>query len=251
MNKEGFKYLQARKKGILRKTDLQKRLSFAKKMKRVFSPKVWKEDINFFLDGVSFAYKSNPLDQGSSPKGRIWRKPGEGLDYGCTAKGKKEGSGGKLVKLIVAISYNKGVIDCEQYEKMSGEFFKSYITRKFPTLFQLAGKPHSKLWIQDGDPSQNSYAAKMALKECDADLLSIPARSPDINPIENLFHLVRRELNRQSLSGNITHETYEQFSSRVSQTFKLFPSESIDNIIESMDKRMNMIISRRGQRIKY
>ena len=31
MNKEGFKYLQARKKGILTKTDLQKRLSFAKK----------------------------------------------------------------------------------------------------------------------------------------------------------------------------------------------------------------------------
>ena len=210
-----------------------------------------KKILIFFWDGVSFAYKSNPLDQGSSPKGRIWRKPGEGLDYGCTAKGKKEGSGGKLVKLIVAISYNKGVIDCEQYEKMSGEFFKSYITRKFPTLLQLAGKPHSKLWIQDGDPSQNSYSAKMALKECDADLLSIPARSPDINPTENLFHLVRRELDRQSFSGNITHETYEQFSSRVSQTFKLFPSESIDNIIESMDKRMNMIISRRGQRIKY
>ena len=82
-------------------------------------------------------------------------------------------------------------------------------------------------------------------------LLCIPARSPDINPIENLFHLVRRELDRQSLSGNITHETYEQFSSRVSQTFKLFPGKSIDNIIESMDKRMNMIISRRGQRIKY
>ena len=92
--------------------------------------------------------------------------------------------------------------------------------------------------IKDGDPSQNSYAAKMALKGCDADLLSIPARSADINPIENLFHLVRRELDRQSLSGNITHETYEQFSSRLSKTFKLFPSESIDNIIESMDKRM-------------
>ena len=211
MNKEGFKYLQARKKGVLRETDLKKRLSFAKKMKREFSSNVWKEDINFFLDGVSFAYKRHPLDQGSSPKGRIWRKPGEGLDYGCTAKGKKEGSGGKMVKLIVAISYNKGVIECEQYEKMSGEFFKSYITRKFPALFKLAGKPHSKLWIQDGDPCQNSYAAKTAWSEFGAELLSIPPRSPDINPIENLFHLVRRELDRQALTGNITHETYEEF----------------------------------------
>ena len=118
--------------------------------------------LNFFLDGVSFAYKSNPLDQGSSPKGRIWRKPGEGLDYGCTVKGKKEGSGGKLVKLIVAISYNKGVIDCEQYEKMSGEFFKSYFTRKFPTLFQLARKPRSKLWIHNGNCTEST-----AKRECD------------------------------------------------------------------------------------
>ena len=57
---------------------------------------------------------------------------------------------------------------------------------------------------------------------------------------------MRRELDRQSFSGNITHEMYEQFSSRVSQTFKLFPSESIDNIIGSMDKRMNMIIDQFG-----
>ena len=76
----------------------------------------------FFLDGVSFAYKRNPLDLGSSPKGRS-----EGLDYRCTAKGQegRQWCGGKMVKLIVAISYNKSVIDCEQYEKMSGEFFKS------------------------------------------------------------------------------------------------------------------------------
>ena len=33
----------------------------------------------FFLDGVSFIHKYNPLDQARAPKGRIWRKPREGL----------------------------------------------------------------------------------------------------------------------------------------------------------------------------
>ncbi len=251
MNEAGYKYLQARKKGILKKTDLKKRLSFAKKMKKDYSNNVWKKDINFFLDGVSFAYKRNPFDQGSSPKGRIWRKPCEGLDYGGTAKGMKEGSCGKLGKLMVAISFGKGVIDCEQYDKMSGDYFKGYISRKFPTLFQTADKLPSKLWIQDGCPCQNSKAAKMAMSESEADLLSIPPRSPDINPIENLFHLVRRELDRQAISGNIVQETYKEFATRVINTFKCFPIERVDNIIESMDKRMNMIISRSGQRIKY
>ena len=251
MNEAGYKYLQARKKGILKKTDLKKRLLFAKKMKNEHSNHVWQKEINFFLDGVSFAYKRIPFDQGSSPRGRIWRKPCEGLDYGCTAKGKKEGSGGKLVKLMVAISFGKGVIDCEQYDKMSGDYFKGYISRKFPELFQKADKFPSKLWIQDGCPCQNSNAAKMAMSESDADLLSIPPRSPDINPIENLFHLVRRELDRQAIDGTITQEPYEEFATRVINTFKSFPIECVDNIIESMDKRTSMIISRGGQRIKY
>ena len=204
MNNAGYKYLQARKKGILKKNDLKKRLSFAKKMRKDYCNTVWKENINFFLDGVSFAYKRNSFDQGSSPKGRIWRKLCEGLDYGCTAKGKKEGSGGKLVKLMVAISYGKGVIDCEQYDKMTGFYFKDYITLKFPDLFEKADKLHSKLWIQDGCPCQNSKAAKIAMSESGASLLSIPPRSPDINPIENLFHLVRRELDLQ----RICHPSY-------------------------------------------
>jgi hypothetical protein len=65
----------------------------------------------------------------------------------------EEGSGGKMVKLIVAISFGKGIIDCDQYDKMNGIFFKDYIRRKFHILFKSAGKLHSRLWIQDGDPS--------------------------------------------------------------------------------------------------
>ena len=89
--------------------------------------------------------------------------------------------------------------------------------------------------------------------ECGSNLLSIPARSPDINPNENLFNLVRRELDLQA--GNFakyhTQDTYEDFSSRICKTFESFPSECIDKTIQSIDKRMSMIISRKGQRIKY
>ena len=65
----------------------------------------------FYLDAVSFTYKRNPLDQARAPKSQIGRKRGEGLTTGCLAKGKKEGTGGKYVRPIVAISYCKGVIE--------------------------------------------------------------------------------------------------------------------------------------------
>ncbi len=43
MNKAVYKYLQARRKGIPKKTDRKKRLSFAKKMKMEYSNNVWKK----------------------------------------------------------------------------------------------------------------------------------------------------------------------------------------------------------------
>ena len=100
LNNQGYKFVQARKKGVLTTKDLKRRLSFARLVKRSYPKELWTDHINFYLDGVSFYFKTNPADQARTPRGRIWRKPNEGLDIGCTAKGHKEGSGGKVVKLL-------------------------------------------------------------------------------------------------------------------------------------------------------
>ena len=82
-------------------------------------------------------------------------------------------------------------------------------------------------------------------------MFSILLRSPDINPIENFFNMVKKQLNRDALEQNITQESYRQFSDRVKETILNFPVAAIDNIIESMNKRMNMIIKNKGQRLRY
>ena len=96
---------------------------------------LWTDMINFYLDGVSFYYKSNSASQARAPTGRIWRKKSEGL-IGCTTKGKKKGNGGKVVNILVAIGYKKGAIDCEQYANMNGQFFKNYVHHRFPATFE-------------------------------------------------------------------------------------------------------------------
>ena len=47
--KKGFQYLQARKKGILKKKDLKERLKFAQKMQREYYDQFWKNSIFFFF----------------------------------------------------------------------------------------------------------------------------------------------------------------------------------------------------------
>ena len=251
LNNNGYHYLQARKKGVLNVRDIKRRCMFAKKMLKEFSAVVWTDKIAFYLDGVSFTHKRNPADEAKAPKGRIWRRANEALDRNCTAKGSHEGTGGKLVKAMVAITYRQGVVLCDQYDKLDGQYFSELILREFNRMFMEARKGRSRLWLQDGDPSQNSASAKEAMKSVRAQLLSIPARSPDLNPIENFFHLIKRKLNNDAIEQNITKESFHEFSARVKRTILNFDKVKIDRIIESMDKRIHMIKAKKGKRIKY
>ena len=106
----------------------------------------------FYLDGVSFAWKTNSFDQVRAPTGRIYRKKSEGLNQFCTAKGSKVGTGGKVVKFLVATSYDAGVVVCKEYEHMTGKFLPLSLTRSLSRCFLL---------IQDNDPCQNSRAARI------------------------------------------------------------------------------------------
>ena len=88
-NRKGYFFLQARKKGLISEVDKVKRVELARKMQANYPPPVWTETVTFYLDGVSFVYKTNPMDQARAPKGRVWRKKSEGLKQGCLAKGVK------------------------------------------------------------------------------------------------------------------------------------------------------------------
>ena len=251
LNQLGYKYRQCRRKGVLKKEDLLLRVKFAKMIIKEWTEDVWTQDICFYLDGSSFVHKVNPRDQARAPLARVWRKKNEGLSWSCTSKGKKAGVCGKTVHLIVCISYGKGVIFCEQYEKMNGEFFANFIKRNFKNIISASCNPSGHFFVQDGDPSQNSKLAKQEMSKLDVVLMHIPARSPDLNPIENLFHLMDKKLRIDAITQNITHETYLEFCDRVVETLGQFPICIIDNIIKSMPSRMREIVKRRGQRLRY
>ena len=118
-------------------------------------------------------------------------------------------------------------------------------------MFSIADKSPRRLWLQDGDPSQNSATARAAMERANCELLKIPPRSPDLNPIENIFKLVSDALREQAIKLRITKETYEEFKLRVISTIKSMPIETINNTIASMPNRLSQIIKKKGQRLRY
>ena len=134
---------------------------------------------------------------------------------------------------------------------MTGTYFSNFINRNFNTMFQTADKGKSRIWVQDGDPSQNSEVAKSAMSRANSTLLKLPPRSPDLHPIENLFHIASNKLKEQAVSQNITKESFEQFKQRAVNTMYSIRIETINNLIESMNARLNDVIRNIGKRARY
>ena len=117
---------------------------------------------------------------------------GEGLEI--TRKGKKEGNNGRPVKLFVAIAYQKGVIIFEQWDPSTpflGIHYKEFVKKHFPVAFECSANPKNKLALEDGCPAQKSRQAQLGYDVVNCKVFSIPPRSPDLNPIENMFHIVK------------------------------------------------------------
>ena len=107
------------------------------------------------------------------------------------------------------------------------------------------------MFLQDGNLSQNSRHAKRAMDRIGAKVFNIPPRSPDCNPIENVFNVAKQQLHQHALEREIVDEDFETFSNQVKQTLRNVSVSYIDKTIDTMNKCMAMIIKRCGRRNKY
>ena len=179
-----------------------------------------------------------------------WRKKTQGLDLNQTAKGKKEGK--KNASFYVGISYGKGVIMCKAYTgRMNALKYDNIIVPKIIDGLKNSGNPIAKRLVQDNCSIMNSKLVLSTLDDEGVTRFKIPARSPDINCIENVFHSMRSAIQKDAVTRNIKKESFRQFQTRCSRIIKTFDVAYIDKVIKSMPKRIDLVIERNGQRIKY
>ena len=141
---------------------------------------------------------------------------------------------------------------CEQYTgRFTGAYIAEFIREHFEEAFKIRTNSRGKLFLQDNDPRQNLPIAMKAVYDIRARMFAIPPRNPDINPIENFFHLLQIALIKQALECKIRHETFTEFSARVKDSMFNFSASTIDKIIKSMDKRMSLIVKGKEKGMKH
>ena len=114
---------------------------------------------------------------------------------------------------------------CIQYfGKLNGEVFAK-IVKNFRKESRDSINPNinqNKLFLQDGDSTQNKKKANRAFDAIGCKIFAIPARSPGVNPIENIFNRICENLTEDAITHQIKRENFVEYSVCVKRTFESF-----------------------------
>ena len=108
---------------------------------------------------------------------------------------------------------------------------------------EIGGKNFIFQW--DNDPKHNSKLALEFYKKNKLDRLEWPPYSPDLNPIENIWGIVKQEVNKYDLLK------ISDVIAKVKTVWSEIDQEMIKHCIENMPIRLNKWIEASGDWINY
>jgi transposase len=103
------------------------------------------------------------------------------------------------------------------------------------------------LFQEDNARPHKTKVASSFCAEKNLHILSWPAQSPDLNPIENLWAEVKKKIrNKKKKPTNLA-----ELERDVKNAWKAIPKRLIENLIDSMPARIQAVIAAEGGLIKY
>jgi len=98
---------------------------------------------------------------------------------------------------------------------------------------------------QDNDSKHTSNICKQLINENVPQLLDCPSNSPDANPIENIWSIVKRNVEKRK---TVNIDELEPF---LAEEFRNIDINVVKNCVMSMKKTCLSLIDCEGERIKY
>jgi transposase len=100
---------------------------------------------------------------------------------------------------------------------------------------------------QDNASINTAIITRQMFEEHRMNVLPWPANSPDLNPIENLWGKLAREVYKNGRQ----YDSLNGLKNAIIREWKIVPLSYIENLIQNMNKRCFEVIRLQGNKTKY
>lgn len=221
LRQANYNYSLPRKTPMLNDKQRQARIDWA----REYLNHDWKN--TFFTDEMTFKLFRNTVRRWHKGPRPVRRVPKDRLKINAW--------GGFYIE-------GKSSLHCFT-ENMDADIYIEILREHIPEAKEMLGDDF--FWQQDNDPKHNSHRARAFLVENVPKVLTWPSYSPDLNPIENIWGIVKREVEKR-MPKNLAE--LEQF---MVEEWNAVPESTLKYLIESMEARCLAVIENNGETIDY
>ncbi len=173
---------------------------------------------------------------------RVWRKSGEAQNPCCLKSSVKFP---QSVMIWAAMSsagvgplcFLKSTVNAAIYQEILEHFM-------LPSADKLYGDADF-IFQQDLAPAHTAKGTKAGSMDHGVTVLDWPANSPDLNPIENLWGIVKRKMR------DTRPNTADDLKATVKETWASIPPQQCHKLITSMSRRIEAVIKAKGASTKY